>query len=114
VLCVTGIAHPESMIAELKRSTKVHHMTFDDHHAFSARDISRIRDTFAALPGSNSVIVTTEKDAMRLRGLTGDLPVYVLPIEVAFHKENDKDFDSLIESSVRENISFLSKLSIWS
>ena len=114
VLCVTGIAHPESMIAELKRSTKVHHMAFDDHHAFSARDISRIRDAFAALPGSNNVIVTTEKDAMRLRGLSGDLPVYVLPIEVAFHKENDKDFDSLIESSVRENISFLSKLSIWS
>lgn len=114
ILCVTGIAHPEPMLVELRRSSKVHHMPFDDHHNFSARDIARIRDTFAALQGSNKIIVTTEKDAMRLQGLVDGLPVYVLPVEVAFHKENDKDFDALIEASVRENISFLGKLSIWS
>lgn len=114
ILAVTGIAHPEPMLAELRRSSKVHHLAFGDHHDFCARDIARIRDTFAALPGSNNIIVTTEKDAVRLQGLTGDLPVYVLPVEVAFHKENDKDFDSLIEASVRENYSFLGKLSIWS
>ena len=114
VLCVTGIAHPEPMLAELRRSTKVHHLAFGDHHDFCSRDITRIRDAFSALPGTNNIIVTTEKDAMRLQGLMEGMPVYVLPIEVAFHKENDKDFDALIESSVRENISFLSKLSIWS
>lgn len=114
ILCVTGIAHPEPMVAELRRSTKVHHLAFGDHHDFSVRDIARIRDTFAALPGSNNIIVTTEKDAMRLRGLADGLPVYVLPVEVAFHKSPERDFDFLIESSVRENISFLSKLRIWS
>ena len=51
---------------------------------------------------------------MRLRGLTGDMPVYFTPIEVAFHEETDADFDHTIESTVRENISFLNKLSIWS
>ena len=112
ILCVTGIAHPEPMLAELRRHTKVQHIPFADHHDFTSGDIARIKDTFAALPGSNNIIVTTEKDAMRLHGLD-DLPVHVLPIEVAFHKENDKDFDTLIESSVRENIMFLSKLSIW-
>ena len=112
ILCVTGIAHPEPMLAELRRHTKVQHIPFADHHDFTSGDIARIKDTFAALPGSNNIIVTTEKDAMRLHGLDG-LPVHVLPIEVAFHKENDKDFDTLIESSVRENIMFLSKLSIW-
>jgi hypothetical protein len=76
-------------------------------------DIAHIKETFSALPGSNNLIVTTEKDAMRLHGLDG-LPIRILPITVAFHKENDKDFDTLIEASVRENISFLSKLSIWS
>lgn len=114
VLAVTGIAHPEPMLAELRRSTKVHHMGFADHHAFSAHDIARIRDTFAALPGSNNIIVTTEKDAVRLRGKAEGLPVCVLPVEVAFHKSAERDFDYLLESTVRENISFLSKLSIWS
>jgi len=114
VLAITGIAHPESMLAELRRYTKVQHLAFNDHHDFTQRDIARIRDTFEAMPGSNKIIVTTEKDAVRLRGITEDLPFHVLPIEVAFHKENDKDFDTLVEASVRENISFLSKLSIWS
>lgn len=114
VLCITGIAHPEPLLAELRRNTKVQHMAFADHHDFTTSDIARIGDIFAALPGTQKIIVTTEKDAMRLRGKADKLPVYVLPIEVAFHKENDKDFDKLIESSVRENISFLSKLSIWS
>lgn len=114
VLAVTGIAHPGPMLEELRRNTKVQHLPFADHHNFTPRDIARIRDTFDTLPGNNKIIVTTEKDAMRLHGLTEDLPVFVLPVEVAFHKEADKDFDALIESTVRENISFLSNLSIWS
>ena len=112
-LAVTGIAHPEPMLAELRRSTKVQHMAFADHHDFSVRDINRIRDTFTALKGSNNIIVTTEKDAVRLQGKTGSLPLYILPVEVAFHKTAERDFDFLIEFTVRENISFLSKLSIW-
>lgn len=114
MLVVTGIAHPEPMVEELHRSCKLQHMRFADHHAYSKRDITRIREALDALPGSRKIIVTTEKDAVRLRGLTGDLPVYVLPVEVAFHKDKDLDFDQVILSTVRENISFLSKLSIWS
>ncbi len=114
VLAVTGIAHPEPMLEELRRSCKVQHIGFPDHHNFSKGDISRIRETFDAIHGERKIIITTEKDAVRLRGIVGDLPFYILPVEVAFHKEKDLDFDQIIESSVRENISFLSKLSMWS
>ena len=114
VLAVTGIAHPEPMVEELRRSCKVQHIAFPDHHKYNKRDIARIREAFDAIRGERKIIITTEKDAMRLHGLVGDLPVYVLPIEVAFHKEKDLDFNQVIESSVKENISFLSKLSIWS
>lgn len=114
VLVVTGIAHPEPMLEEVRRRCKVQHLAFADHHDYTRRDVARIRAAFEALPGQRKVVLTTEKDAERLRGLTGDLPVYVLPVKVAFHMDGDLDFDRLIESSVRENISFLSKLSIWS
>lgn len=114
ILAVTGIAHPEPMIAELRRSTKVQHLPFGDHHDFTESDIARIREAYDKLPGTNKIIITTEKDAVRLRSADAGLPIHVLPIEVAFHKENDKDFDTLIESSVKENISFLGKLRIWS
>lgn len=114
VLAMTGIAHPEPMIEELRHSCKVQHLAFPDHHDYTKHDVARIREAFEAIRGERKIIITTQKDAMRLHGLTGELPVYVLPIEVAFHKEKDLDFDQIIESSVKENISFLSKLSIWS
>ena len=114
VLVVTGIAHPEPMLDEVRRRCKAQHLAFADHHDYTRRDVARIRAAFDALPGQRKVVLTTEKDAERLRGLTGDLPVYVQPVKVAFHKDGDLDFDRLIESSVHENISFLSKLSIWS
>ena len=114
VLAVTGIAHPDTFIAELRQRTRTQHLSFPDHHDFSPGDLARITNAFEALPGTNKIILTTEKDAMRLRGKTGNLPVYYLPITVAFHKDKDLDFDAIIESTVRENISFLSKLSIWS
>ena len=114
VLAVTGIAHPEPMLEEIKRSCKVQHQCYADHHRYTPRDVSRMADALKALPGQRKIILTTEKDAARLRGMTGDLPVYVLPVKVAFHQDGDLNFDQLIESSVRENISFLSKLSIWS
>ena len=114
VLAVTGIAHPEPMVEELRSKCKVQHIAFPDHHDYGKRDIERIREAFEAIRGERKIILTTEKDAMRLRGVAEGLPVYVLPVEVAFHKDRDMDFDQVIGSSVRENISFLSKLSIWS
>lgn len=114
LLAVTGIAHPEPMIEELRRASKVQHLAFADHHAYTRRDLSRIRAAFDALSVQRKAIVTTEKDAARLRGLAEGLPVYVLPVKMAFHDNNDMDFAQVIESAVRENISFLSKLSFWS
>lgn len=113
VLVVTGIAHPEPLLEALRRRCKLQHLRFDDHHAYNRRDVQRIADTFNALSGARKIIITTEKDAIRLRGIADSLPVYVMPIKVAFHQDGDQSFDQLIEASVRENISFLSKLSIW-
>jgi tetraacyldisaccharide 4'-kinase len=114
VLLVTGIAHPTPMLEEVRRHCKAQHLAFADHYNYTKRDIARIADTFNALSGERKIIITTEKDAARLRSLATNLPIHVLPVKVAFHKDGDLDFDQLIESSVRENISFLSKLSIWS
>lgn len=113
-MVLTGIAHPENLVEEVRRYCKVRHMGFADHHNYSARDMEQVRNVFNGLPGSRKIIITTEKDAPRLMHLAGELPIYVQPVEVAFHQNEDSNFDALIRSSVKENISFLSKLSIWS
>ena len=38
VLAVTGIAHPEPMIDELRRNCKLQHMCFADHHNYTQRE----------------------------------------------------------------------------
>ena len=89
--------------------TEYQHPFFRDH----ILPYGNLREFRSDRDRASIVIVTTEKDAVRLKGKTEGLPVYVLPIEVAFHKDKDIDFDQVIESIVRENISFLSKLNIW-
>ena len=112
VLLVTGIAHPQPMIDEVKRHAKVTHLPFADHHDFSPSDLERIRSAYAQLP-QGSMILTTEKDAARLmphREALNGLPVSYLPITVMVHPNGDIDFDQVLLKAVRENVQFLDKL----
>lgn len=117
MLCVTGIANPDPLLAELKqRGIRVDHMPFSDHHDFTAKDIEEIRKRFEAINSQSKIIITTEKDAVRLRKALCDsecqeLPFYYLPMSIGFHDESGVGFTDYITSIVRENISFLSRLS---
>ena len=110
-LCVTGIANPSPLIDELRaHGIKVDHLAFGDHHNFSGRDVAEIAKRFEALSSPSKIIITTEKDAARLRDLVVGLPVYYLPMSIGFHDENGKNFPDYITSMVKENISFLTRL----
>lgn len=67
VLLLTGIAHPRYFVRHFRNypfKVKVDH--FPDHHDFSRSDIEVINERFKNLSGSRKIIVTTEKDAVRL------------------------------------------------
>lgn len=108
LLLITGIANPDGMIDYVRRQTdKFIHLRFADHHAYSLSDLEKIKTTFNEIPGSNKIILTTEKDAMRLlhpslKETVKQLPIFYLPIEVAIHNEQEK-FNQYILQYVREN-----------
>ncbi|MCC7231947.1 MAG: tetraacyldisaccharide 4'-kinase [Bacteroidia bacterium] len=108
IILVTGIANPSGIIEYLRRHTdKLETLLFPDHHEFSGKDIRRIRETFDNIANSSKIIVTTEKDAMRMRNpgvaeQLNTLPVFYLPIEVAFHQDEEK-FNNIITDYVRKN-----------
>ena len=107
-LVVTGIAHPEPMLKHVRQACKVTAMRFEDHHTFVNSDIKKIVKQFEQLEGVRKVILTTEKDAVRLPiSLLAGLPVYVLPIEVRIHSHKDYDFDQIITNAVNGNKQFL-------
>ena len=67
VLLLTGIAHPRYFVRHFRNypfKVKVDH--YPDHHDFTREDIQEITERFKALPGDRKIIVTTEKDAVRL------------------------------------------------
>ena len=114
-LILSGIAHPQPMVDYMKQFCAVTLRQFPDHHNFTTQEIQQTIDQFGQLNGQHKIIITTEKDAARLQHptlqqLLQHLPVYVLPIEVKFHNSPDFDFDKMICSAIKENITFQSRL----
>ena len=102
VLLITGIANPAPLIVELRRRTPhVRVLSFPDHHAFTSADIQHIQQEWNAIEAADRLLITTEKDAARLGTSLPDL--HVLPIEVAFLKDQEKTFTHYIRSYVRKN-----------
>ena len=107
VLLVTGIAKPQPLKAELEeRGAEVELMQYDDHHSFTTAEFEDIARHFAH--NGCTVIVTTEKDATRIRHRQ-DLPqtirenIYALPIEVKFLDNDAEKFNENIYNYVTEN-----------
>lgn len=67
VLLVTGIAHPRSFVKYFKNYPfKVRIMRFPDHHNFTKKDMKAISSYYSRMEGKKKLIITTEKDAVRL------------------------------------------------
>jgi len=83
VFVVTGIARPDRFQADVSAAgwEIAGAMSFRDHHPFDARDVRRI--TEAARAAAAAIVLTTEKDAVRLMACDlGDLPIAAVPLVV--------------------------------
>jgi tetraacyldisaccharide 4'-kinase len=103
-LLISGIANPKPLKKYLADHTEAYYeMLYSDHHIFTIDDLKEIRKRFESIPSSNKVIVTTEKDAMRLdkfRQALTEFPVYVIPIEITFLFNDEKRFTELITNFI--------------
>lgn len=108
VICFTGIANAAPMINYLKEyAGDVKHLPFDDHHEFVMNDLIDIERYYQSFSGVNKILVTTEKDLMRLKDesiwdFAKTLNIYILPIEITF-KDKEEEFNQTILNYVRTN-----------
>jgi tetraacyldisaccharide 4'-kinase len=59
-------------------------LKYPDHHIFNSNDLKDIKKHFEKIKSSKKIILTTEKDGVRLQKFKSelyDLPIYVLPIK---------------------------------
>ena len=102
ILLVTGIANPNPLLEYLKnKNLKFKHLNYPDHHNFSKSDIQKIESNFNKLDSDNKIILTTEKDFIRLEDKLNE--VSFLEIETKFIGEKRKEFDDLINSHILKN-----------
>lgn len=108
ILAIAGIGNPRPFIRHLKSFLpRVKVNVFPDHHNYTRKDIELIKTRYNSMKGENRIIITTEKDAVRLicnpyfphelKAVT-----YYLPIKVEFiNRSSNDDFANTIRKLIR-------------
>lgn len=109
ILLFTGIANDYPLKEHLERMcSELVVMKFNDHHPYSIRDVEEITKKYNDLPTHKKVIITTEKDVMRLKtpalsGYLKNLPLFCLRMEIDFHGIDKENFDKEILDYVKQD-----------
>jgi len=107
IILVTGIAKPNPLLNYLKKSHNVlEHCKFTDHYRFKEKDIDDISNLLIKFAELDPIIVTTEKDAMRLIGCEFEVKVKQQPWyyqTITVELDDKEKFDKLILDYVQEN-----------
>ncbi|MBS1667197.1 MAG: tetraacyldisaccharide 4'-kinase [Bacteroidetes bacterium] len=106
VLLVTGIANPDQLKKYLLRKSKTYYeISYNDHYIYTIDDLNEIVRRFNAISASNKIILTTEKDAVRLMKFQQELsgmPFYVIPIEPSILFGEGGKFISLVKNFIKD------------
>ena len=109
LLIVTGIANHLPFVRFLKAfKTAIKVIHFSDHHNFTRYDFELISNRYEKMTGNRKIIVTTEKDAVRMANnpyfpheLKG--VIYFVPIKVSFdYPIANQDFIGDLKKKIME------------
>lgn len=109
ILLFTGIANSYPLQEYLMdKCNELKVIDFPDHHAFKPKDLLKIRNMFDDIFTSKKILVTTEKDAMRLMNSPylselKFLPIFYVPVKIEMHNPDKLEFDNQILNYVRKN-----------
>ena len=94
VAAFCAVGNPQSFFTQLHAAgyNVVYEKTFADHHSYTQHDVDDLLN--AATRAGATSLITTAKDAVKLRSLSFTLPWHVFEIEIAI--ENDDAFRRMI------------------
>lgn len=90
VILISGLADDRLFVEYCRRFFKVlDKFSFGDHHEYTQEDAHKIKQTVNRFASEKPVLLTTEKDADKLKflakqGLLQEIPIFALPIQVVF------------------------------
>lgn len=108
VLLVSGIANPSPLIEAVNKYTsELSTLIYSDHQEYGPKQLKEITSKFESLAGKEKIVVTTEKDAVKIREVGDEtkLPLhfYYLPIKVRFLDNGEEEFNKIIREFAEKN-----------
>lgn len=109
ILMVTGIANSYPLLEHVrKKCFEIKELKFNDHQNYRNNHLALIQKEFDLLMSKNKIIVTTEKDAMRLSCIEDQkalhlLPIFYVPVKVEFQEPYGGIFNEQIQKYVSKN-----------
>ena len=109
VLLFAGIANIQSLEEHLKKNFKsVKSIHFADHKFYSEIVIDEILQKFNSINSSNKIIITTEKDAVKLRdshieSLFKNVPIFYQPMKINLFEQDHSSFNTIILNYVNQS-----------
>ena len=89
VIALAGLADNQPFFTYCKQQFEVvDTFSFSDHYAYKPEDAGQILEILGQENGQNAVLLTTEKDAVKLKSFAATemwskIPIFALPIQVA-------------------------------
>ena len=101
ILLVTGIANP-TPLEEYLTTEKINfkHLKYPDHYHFKDQDIALVKKEFDLLKSNNKIVLTTEKDYVRIFAKLQNLRYISIQSKFVAEKTN---FDKLINKYVEQS-----------
>jgi len=100
ILLICGVANPKPLKEIVATYVATYEtLLFKDHHIFSIDDLGEIKNKFSKIAAPNKMILTTEKDGVRLAKFERELkhiPVYVLPMRHKFLYGENRAFEQRV------------------
>ena len=96
VIAVSGLADDAPFLDYCAQAFDlVDSLTFPDHHLYGEKDAQRIKKLLSQVAGTAPVLLTTEKDAAKLKlladtGLLMEIPIFALPIQVVLDSKDQE------------------------
>lgn len=104
VLLVCGIANPKPLKKYIAECTAAYdELLYNDHHIFTIDDFRKIKQHFNTMQGDYKIIITTEKDAVRLHKFEEELkqlPLCVLPVKPQFLFGEEEKFNEMVRGFI--------------
>ena len=110
ILVFTGISNNNALKQYLSNfSAQKYYFEFPDHYQFSIDDLKKISNKYESLNFTKMIILTTEKDAQRLKKQSYEnfirkYPVYFLPIEFIMQPKQADLLQEIIETYIESNL----------